>query len=101
MKLIIDVPEEDYEGIKNLIALDVELDLVPPEVEDVLKAIANGRPYISNTEPKGHWVYTSYSNGIGNYHCSKCGTICPEMFNLRDPYPFCPYCGKNLQGEEE
>ena len=47
MKLIIDIPEEDYKGICHL--KNEQLRMLPEEVAETLIRIANGTPL-----PKGH-----------------------------------------------
>ena len=47
MKLVIDIPEEDYKGICHL--KNEQLRMLPEEVAETLMRIANGTPL-----PKGH-----------------------------------------------
>lgn len=48
--------------------------------------------------PQGKWIYNSYGNGCGNWHCSECGVIivmCKNSYNN-----FCPNCGAEMVGGE-
>lgn len=49
--------------------------------------------------PQGEWIYNSYGNGCGNWHCSECGIIiimCKNSYNN-----FCPNCGADMRGGAE
>lgn len=48
MKLVIDIPEEDYNGICHL--TNAQLQMLPEEVSETLIRIANGTPHETVTE---------------------------------------------------
>lgn len=66
MKLVIDIPKEDYKGICHL--KNEQLRMLPEEVAETLMRIANGTPL-----PKGHGDLIDrqalINNGINKGFC--------------------------------
>ena len=90
MKLIIDIPDEYLEQIKN----NTEGSTAESEA---VNAIRDGIPY--EERPQGEWQYNQYDGNlrIGNWHCSECKHII-YGYGLRKPnYNFCPYCGVKMK----
>ena len=48
---------------------------------------------------QGEWVYNSYGNGCGNWHCSECGIIIVMCKNSHNN--FCPNCGADMRGKPD
>ena len=46
---------------------------------------------------KGHWVYNSYGNGLGNWHCS----VCEKIALVNGDEGYCPHCGAEMKGEDD
>ena len=87
MKLIIDIPEEDYKRLK-------EYEKAPFNslTSRVYEAIANGTP-IPDNATNGEWV-DQYNDG--NWHCSKCGAIVEKDEQTNHNWYFCYHCGKKM-----
>lgn len=96
MKLIIDVPEYEYQHIKEYYEKN---DIV----ETTYSYIYHGTPL--EQEPKtGYWEWVQYDSNpnIGNWHCSECRTIIPHMPEETDNtpiYKWCPMCGAKMESE--
>ena len=92
MKLIIDIPEEDYRYIKELQSLVIARGTCKTIQREVINAIKNGTPY--EERPKGKWVKKPHVYGVD--YCSECD------FELKiDDTNFCPNCGAEMRGEEK
>jgi hypothetical protein len=93
MKLIIDIPDEEYKTLSKL-----------PEKEKVNelsyyeRVIANGISY--EERPHGEWI----GNAFDEHHCSRCGHPALWEEEPDDYYEvqsrFCPNCGACMQKEE-
>lgn len=87
MLIVIDIPEEDYNRIKDI-----------PEAFNSLptrafKSIKNGTPL-----PKGKWT----SATLGGYTCSNCNKeFTYPRFIGRALYYYCPNCGAKMSESEE
>lgn len=116
MKLIIDIPEEEYKmrllWAKSdsfcspdtmLIAKGVPYEETPkyfPPCEDCNKKMEEIRQAYDKMKamerPQGEWV----KGGVGLYRCSLCGrAICTSISNDKpyEDYPFC-HCGAKMKG---
>lgn len=59
-------------------------------------------PPVTPQQEIGHWEWVQYDGNpnIGNWHCSKCRTIIPNMPEETDNtpiYKWCPMCGTKMQ----
>ena len=50
-------------------------------------------PSVQPERKTGRWIYNSYGNGLGNWHCSACGKI--SLVNGDEGY--CPHCGAEME----
>ena len=83
MKLIIDIPNEGYDWIKNGF----------PDNEDkeyLIKAVKNGKPYDERSQGKWLWLGDN-PNPNHKWSCNKCGRGVKEQEN------FCPNCGLKMR----
>ena len=106
MKLIIDIPEEEYEIYSSLSEREKVNDLTGDE-----KLIAYGTPIPDNPQPKtGHWIEGQTDNpNIHNILCSCCFEGYPSKGHAnsqytREKFKFCPNCGFRMvepQAESE
>ena len=91
MKLLIDIPEQAYNVLK-----DQGVDWLG--AEHILNAVSNGKPYEEN--PTGHWTeyHTKTDLGYGKiyYQHEKCSCNLYES-----PYKFCPNCGVVMEKKNE
>lgn len=85
MKLIIDIPDEEYKTFSELSEKEKVNELSYYE-----RIIANGIPY--EERPTGHWEKA----GPNMYHCSHCGAH--EEINFAK---FCWLCGARMEAENE
>ena len=85
MKLIIDIPENDYELVQKYIY-----------PQRVFYEITHGTP-ISDNATNGEWV-DQYNDG--NWHCSKCGAIVEKDEQINHNWYFCYHCGTKMNGYE-
>ena len=83
MRLIIDIPDEAYELLKNKRVLDNIAESI----------IANGTPY--EERPTGEWIEMTDGRGHSSYFCSRCGTQEGKR------YGYCPNCGADMRKEAE
>lgn len=75
--------------------------------QDAIDAILYVVPSAESEQKKGEWVkdeHTYSGPNTYNYVCSSCGAIGGSW--LRDlpknlMYPFCPYCGADMRGNDE
>lgn len=87
MRLIIDIPEDDYEFVKEQV--DTEYCNNVRQINNRLyQIIANG-----TVLKQGKWVYTSETID-GTYHCSECGMVKKIKTN------FCGRCGADMREPE-
>lgn len=76
MKIVVDIPEEDYKETK------MQIWMTGGMIETLggrLKcAVANGTPL-----PKGHWILQDNPRDklYGGYRCSECGAVIGEKAN--------------------
>ena len=101
MKLIIDIPDEEYERINT----------GKWEGNPLADYIDNGIPY--EERPIGYWKRgreisrTMRGNNIehieyANFTCSECGLFLEHLlyhFDGSPFYKFCPECGAKMEGE--
>lgn len=85
MKLIINIPDSDYERIKDLVATDTKY-TTATTVGTAYQVIANGLPY--EKRPQGEWESDDFTVG---YTCSVCGSY--RVSARVDNFKFCPDCG--------
>ena len=96
MKLIIDIPDEDYNRIKewedNITGYQTSLVLY--------RAVRNGIPY--DERPQGEWVCQEKGMCVSQYACSICGrTVMDDTgYDVSKDYPFC-HCGAKMKGGAE
>lgn len=89
MKLIVDVPDEEYKTLSELSEKEKVNELSGYE-----KIIANGIPY---EEKQGKWILQYRSCGDAYYACSICNrTIEVENGQSLKDYPFC-HCGADMR----
>ena len=82
MKIVIDIPDEAYELLKN----KTELDNIAESI------IANGTPYEEKT---GYWILKEVAPNVARLHCSECNGV---------SYTFtwnCPHCKAYMRWVEE
>jgi len=102
MKLIIDIPEDDYELVKKYIF-----------PQRVLYEVVHGTP-LNEQEPKtGHWIEENINEWSRKVFCSECGCSPPfEHFSNGDVYSatgygvsnktkYCPNCGAKMVEPQE
>ena len=82
MKLIIDIPEDDYKEVQE------DTYSGTPFENRVFSAIANGTPL-----PKGRWIKHNQSSYDWTYKCDVCGCILNRESN------YCPNCGAKMKSE--
>ena len=98
MKLIIDIPDKDYEFIKNFQSLIIGGRGNCKTIQyNVINAIKNGTPY--EERPKGEWELFEKRPYQNLYMCSKCGHIIESMPDrLAENFKGC-YCGADMRGD--
>ena len=88
MKLIIDIPEEEYRSI---------LSYVQVYNSHYADMIRNGKPY--EERPQGEWIKWNFKTfgafGDYEYKCSNCEKVYGGEYN------FCPNCGADMRGGAE
>lgn len=93
MKLIIDIPDKDYEFIKDIQTLVIGSRGNCKTLQyNVITAIKNGVPY--EERPKGEWIMNKTSKRGRNYTCTNCEKI------SRNKFSFCPNCGAEMEEAE-
>ena len=86
MKLIIDIPELDYECAKQRLMKGIAFKM------DYY--ISKGIPLDDvKAENKGEWIEKEI-DGYIRYYCSKCGNCVSSFMNCSD---FCPNCGADMR----
>lgn len=89
MKLIIDIPDEEYKTLSELSEKEKVNELSGYE-----RVIANGIPYVERAQ--GEWTDLSTDGRhTGWIACSVCGQEPPNESNLRTN--FCPNCGASMR----
>ena len=104
MKIVIDIPEEDYKFIKDLQSLIIGGRGNGRTIQkNVINALRNGTPY--EERPKGKWIYDGIyhdnDNPIDNdmYRCSVCKrSIITALTNPTELFPYC-HCGAMMEKE--
>lgn len=93
MKLIIDLPEDDYIAVRCEALYYIGHDKL---AESVTTAFQTATPY--EERPQGEWYY-NYQNG---WHCSICHTSVKDMPTVmgKANFAFCPNCGADMRGKE-
>ena len=101
MKIVIDIPEEDYKFIQDLQFYNSGRRSGRTIEQNVINGIRNGKPY--EERPQGEWieVKADISKDI-LYHieCSNCGAF-GLLNEIRHYYfsDYCPFCGADMEGE--
>ena len=89
MKLIIDIPDVEYNRIKewedNITGYQTSLALY--------RAVRDGTPY--EERPQGKWIFMQGVTCGGYYKCNKCGEV------ERAEKNYCSNCGSEMRGKEE
>lgn len=89
MKIVIDIPEDNYNAIK---------DMPNAYDSDICKAIRNGIPYEERAQ--GKWILVKVNLKF-IYKCSECGrTIGLTHSETLLAYPFC-HCGADMRGKNK
>ena len=83
MKIVIDIPEEQYRALKCAYIDSNKISLL-----DFVMAIRNGTPL-----PKGHWIHRTQEGGCFWEECSVCHT--ERAF----PTKYCPDCGTYMYAD--
>jgi len=96
MKRIIDIPDEDYEFIKNLRYVVLARGNTKTIQKHVIDAIKKGELYEIQ---QGEWKVNKY----GEHFCPKCGHYALYEEDQENDYyevqsNFCPECGADLKG---
>lgn len=90
MKLIIDIPEEEYNDCKMQVELMKQEGIIIESLNTALRIfVANGKPL-----PKGHWLWDR-----GARTCSKCGQM-RYIGKTTVVDNFCPNCGADMTESE-
>lgn len=100
MKLIIDIPEEDYKFIKDLKGLILGSRGNCKTIQmHVINAIQTSIPY--EERPQGEWKrHDEWRNGeyIGGFYHVNCP--CEDGYYSKWETKFCPNCGADMQDPE-
>lgn len=104
MKMIVDVPEEDINKIKNIRFLigGKEDRLLQ---QSIIRAIKNSTPVVLtdiSEKEKGEWICIDEEDDkLNRYKCSRCGEIIRlyDKETLHD-YPF-SHCGADMRDEKK
>ena len=89
MKLIIDIPKEDYKTLSKMSEKEKVNELSYFE-----KIIANGKPY--EERPQGEWIDRSEE---GYVECPICGCLTNCEDNI-DELNYCWNCGAKMQNSD-
>lgn len=91
MKLIVDIPDEEYKTLSKMSEKEKVNELSYYE-----RVIANGIPY--EERPQGEWIIDGH-----HIRCTKCNEYICNTDREGDKIPdnFCPNCGADMRGEEE
>lgn len=93
MKIVIDIPDDEYKFIKDLQSLVIGGRGNCRTIQrDVINAIKKGTPY--EERPKGKWIEHSTYKGV--LICSHCNHGETQAY---DTFKFCPYCGADMRGD--
>ena len=97
MKLIIDIPDNDYEFIKDLRSLIIGGRGSCKTIQyNVINAIKNGTPVYEHERLKGEWI-------IDGHHrrCNYCNeyTCIEDREGNSIPDNFCPNCGADMRSK--
>lgn len=99
MRLIIDIPEEDYKFIKSLHSMIISGRGNCKSIQkNVINAIRNGT-LLDKSAPQGEWINhrNDYGNNIAD--CSLCGKAMQWHDEDEDGTPrYCWYCGAKMKG---
>lgn len=89
MKLIIDIPDEEYKTLSELSEKEKVNELSYYE-----RIIANGTPYEERST--GEWINQDFDDlKISDYRCNQCGHYQDDITN------FCSNCGSYMKGGAE
>lgn len=90
MKIVIDIPEEDYNEIKHCLYGNGYNCIEHAKLtKNVILSVFNGTPL-----PKGKWEYeTKPPYNPYCYNCSNCRT------SHRARYNYCPSCGAEMESD--
>lgn len=92
MKIVIDIPDEDYKFIKDLQFYNSGRRSGKTIERNVINGIKNGIPY--EERPQGEWIKEDEVHS----KCSLCGF---KYADYRILFDFCPYCGADMRGGKE
>lgn len=98
MKIVIDIPDEDYKFIKE-VQLYLSVRRSGKTIErNVINAIKNGTPY--EERPHGEW----HGNNFDEHSCPLCGHAALYEEEPDGYYEvqsnFCPNCGADMRGDK-
>lgn len=91
MKLLIDIPEEDYIFIKKQVVNNI--------TNPLKVRIANGKPCEEKTH--GKWIHGTRLDGSKYFRCSECDELagCDYEGNHEES-DYCPNCGAKMDEKE-
>lgn len=112
MRIVIDMPDEDYKFIKDLKFYNSGRRNGKTIERNVINGIKNGKPY--EERPKGEWIrgreisrtlmFGEEHIDYKDYTCSNCGLVLDRLLYWSDGspfYKFCPECGADMGGGKE
>ena len=94
MKLIIDIPDDDYTAVRCEALYYIGHDKL---AESITNAFQTAIPY--EEKPQGEWIYGEDDCGQDGWFCSECNFFVPWYYDyyekdidfIRD-YKVCPHC---------
>lgn len=88
-----------FEGFKGIIDNAQTVEIPAARWDCYCEGQKVGYEQALSERPQGEWIYNSYGNGCGNWHCSECGVIIFMGKNANKN--FCPNCGADMKGGAE